>query len=397
MENLQDRFCWYEPEEDGSDVSPKERYQRMVDWAGQARGTNPDAFDAVTAWLLEGGRWNDEEMAANRRLLMEGIIGRFLEQTRRLRVELNALVPSGLVNMAVFDTLDRFEEELTGATRADELKEAVGKVFTDFSSIRNRETRELFAGGITGNAGTDTVRIYGYINFLKDCDAGVQWTLFMPDVVERQQDGFRMQRFEYMKLPAMRFIGMEKDFSRDAAGLEELQRTLDAMEGYRSGFDYDVILLHHYGRGVDVEACHGLWGRFLAADAPVPEGYAFVDFVPESDGKWGMPYLSQFAYAEFTGDMDAIHRQEGFDCDAMYDVTRNTILAQNVRIPYPEKYWTAEVFPQGFRKGSSAYLFSVDRKGDEKLVEKGAAPQIMGQEDRGEQSAQEGYRCQIQR
>ena len=49
MENLQDRFCWYEPEEDGSDVSPKERYQRMVDWAGQARGTNPDAFDAVTA------------------------------------------------------------------------------------------------------------------------------------------------------------------------------------------------------------------------------------------------------------------------------------------------------------------------------------------------------------
>ena len=55
MENLQDRFCWYEPEEDGSHVSPKERYQRMVDWAGQARGTNPDAFDAVTAWLLEGG------------------------------------------------------------------------------------------------------------------------------------------------------------------------------------------------------------------------------------------------------------------------------------------------------------------------------------------------------
>lgn len=397
MENLQDRFCWYEPEEDGSDVSPKERYQRMVDWAGQARGTNPDAFDAVTAWLLEGGRWNDEEMAANRRLLMEGIIGRFLEQTRRLRVELNALVPSGLVNMAVFDTLDRFEEELTGATRADELKEAVGKAFTDFPSIRNRKTREFFAGGITGNAGTDTVRIYGYINFLKDCDAGVQWTLFMPDVVERQQDGFRMQRFEYRKLPAMRFIGMEKDFSRDAAGLEELQRTLDTMEGYRSGFDYDVILLHHYGRGVDVEACHGLWGRFLAAGAPVPEGYAFVDFVPESDGKSGMPYLSQFAYAEFAGDMDAIHRQEGFDCDAMYDVTRNTILAQNVRIPYPEKYWTAEVFPQGFRKGSSAYLFSVDRKGDEKLVEKGAAPQIMGQEDRGEQSAQEGYRCQIQR
>ena len=361
MKNLQDRFCWYEAEGSGADFSPKERYQRIVEWAGQARGANPDAFDAVTAWLLEGGRWSDGGMAANRKLLMEEIFGRFLRQCELLRAELTGLAPSGLVNTAVFDALDRLEEELTGATRADELKEAVEKVFHDFSSVRDRETRELFAGGITGHEGVDTVEVFGYINLLKDCDAGVQWTLFMPDVVEGQQKGFRMERFEYRKLPAMRFIGMEKDFSRDAAGLEELQRTLDAMEGYRSGFDYDVILLHHYGRGVDVEACHGLWGRFLAAGAPVPEGYAFVDFVPESDGKSGMPYLSQFAYAEFTGDMDAIHRQEGFDCDAMYDVTRNNILAQNVMIPYPAKYWTAEVYLQGFRKGSSAYLFSVER------------------------------------
>lgn len=52
---------------------------------------------------------------------------------------------------------------------------------------------------------------------------------------------------------------------------------------------------------------------------------------------------------------------DGFDCDAMYDVTRNTILAQNVMIPYPMKYWTAEVCLEGFRKGSTAYLFSVER------------------------------------
>lgn len=56
-----------------------------------------------------------------------------------------------------------------------------------------------------------------------------------------------------------------------------------------------------------------------------------------------------------------MHRQEGFDCDAMYEVTRNTILSQNVLIPYPEKYWTAEACLQGFQKGSTAYLFSVDR------------------------------------
>lgn len=361
MKNLKDRFCWYQAEESSAGLSPKERYQRIVDWAGQARGTNPDAFDAVTAWLLEAGQWSDRETAANRKLLMEEIFGTFSRQCRLLREELNALVPSGLVNMAVFDALDRLEEELTGATRADELREAVEKVFADFSSIRNQQTRELFAGGITGHEGTDTVEVYGYLNCLKDCDAGVQWALFMPDVVERQQKGFRMVRFEYKTFPAMRFIGMEKDFSQDAPALEELQRTLDAMEGYRSGFDHDIILMHHYGRGVDVERCHVLWGRFMAADAPVPEGYTSVDFQPDNDGKSGMPYLSQFAFAEFAGDMDAMHGQEGFDCDAMYDVTRNTILAQNVMIPYPQKYWTAEVYLEGFQKGSTAYLFSVDR------------------------------------
>ena len=143
MENLQDRFCWYEAEENGGAGSPEERYQRIVDWAGQARGTNPDAFDAVTVWLLEGGRWGGEELARNRTIFMEGIIGRFSRQCRQLREELTALMPSGLVNMAVFDTLDRFEEELAGAPRAEELKEVVREVFSDFSSIKKRETREL--------------------------------------------------------------------------------------------------------------------------------------------------------------------------------------------------------------------------------------------------------------
>lgn len=361
MKNLQDGFCWYEAEENAGGGSPEERYQRIVDWASRARGTNPDAFDAVTAWLLTADQWSQAELDENRAILMEEIIGRFERQCRQLRAQLTGLEPSGLVNPAVFDTLDRFEEELTGDTRAVELKEAVEKVFHDFSSIKNRDIRELFAGGITGPAGTDTVEVFGYINFLKDCDAGVQWTLFMPDVVKRQQDGFRMERFEYRKLPAMRFIGMEKDLSGEIRGLEEVQRTLDAMEGYRSGFDWDVLLLHHYGRGVDVEHCHGLWGRFMAAGAPVPQGYAYVDFVPDNDGEAGMPYLSQFAYAEFAGEPDAMHEREGFDCDAMYDVTRNTILAQNVMIPYPSKYWTAEVYPQGFGKGSTVYLFSVDK------------------------------------
>lgn len=361
MKNLSDSFCWYETCADGESGSCEERYQRIVDWAARARGVNPDAFDEVTKWLLESGDWSQAELDQNRTLLMEGILGRFSEQCRCLRKELRTLEASGLVNMAVFDALDGLEEELSGRTRMEDMKETVEKVFSDFSSIKTREIREKFAGGITGHTGTDTVKVYGYINCLKDCDASVQWTLFMPDAVKQQQNGFRIERFAYKKLPALRFIGQERDFAGDARGLEELQHTLNAMEEYRSGFDYDAILLHHYGRGVDVEQCHALWGRFMAMDAPVPDGYVYVDFLPDNDGKPGMPYLSQFAFAEFAGDMDSMHRQEGFDCDAMYDVTRNTILAQNVMIPYPDKYWTAEIYPQGYQKGCTAYLFSVEK------------------------------------
>lgn len=98
----------------------------------------------------------------------------------------------------------------------------------------------------------------------------------------------------------------------------------------------------------------------MAADTPVPEGLSYVDFVPQRDGKPGIPYLSQFACARFEGDTDSMHSQEGFDGDAMYDVTRNIILGQNVSIPYPDKYWTAEVYQDGFGKDCTVYLFSVE-------------------------------------
>ena len=45
--------------------------------------------------------------------------------------------------------------------------------------------------------------------------------------------------------------------------------------------------------------------------------------------------------------------------DRLYDIMRNIILGDGVLIPYPEKYWTAEVFLDGCDKPGSAYLFSV--------------------------------------
>ncbi len=59
--------------------------------------------------------------------------------------------------------------------------------------------------------------------------------------------------------------------------------------------------------------------------------------------------------------MEKMHRHDGYDSDAMYDVTRNIILGQNATIPYPDKYWTVEVFLDGFQNGSTAYLFSVKK------------------------------------
>lgn len=340
-----------------------EAYKKLVSWAGEARGRNPDVFDTLTEWVLDDSKWSDECLDENEWIFMHGVLGRFREQNAKLRVFLKELEPSGVVNEAVFKALDRFDDELSGKVHDERLRETVAKVFADFSAMKERSVRKMIAGNKTGHFGTDSVDVFGYINYLKDCDAGVQWALFMPDVVKNQQKGFKVDSFEYKKMPEIRFIGREGDDLADIEVRRELFRTLDIMEEYKSGFDYDVLFLHHYGLGVDVGECHGFWGRFMKADTPVPEGFISFDFVPQRDAnnfKVGPPFLSQFAYATFSGDMEAIHRHEGYDGDAMYDVTRNIMLGQGVNIPYPDKYWTAEVFPDGCDKYSTAYMFSAE-------------------------------------
>lgn len=361
--NLIDEFYWSDIEEQKSEkLSDEEKYKRIVSWAGKARGQNPNVFDALTEWVLDDSQWNDEKLAENEQILMQGVFARFKAQNAQIRTYLSELEPSGVVNAAVFKALDRFDNELSGLLYDKRLQDVVARVFADFSAMRERSIREQIAGNKTGPTGTDSVDLFGYINCLKDCDAAVQWALFMPDMVERQQNGFKVDSFEYKKMPAMRFIGREC-IEHDAADMSwelEIMNTLESMSEYKSGFDYDVLFMHHYGKGVDVGQWHGVWGRFMRADTPVPEGFLCFDFVPQSDGKAGPPYISQFAYATFSGDMEAMHRHEGYDSDAMYDVTRNIMLGQGVNIPYPDKYWTAEVFPDGCDKYSTAYMFSAE-------------------------------------
>lgn len=360
--SLFEKFCWYNSPEQTEKMTSEQKYKYISDWAGQARGTNPNVFDELIQTLLNGGEWSNTELSENEKLF-KSIINGFLCQNKLLKAELRELEPSGVVNNAVFDALERFDDELSGKTHAEFLNEAVEAVFNDFKAIKRTDVRRNFAGSVNGPSGTDSVEVFGYVNFLKDCDASVQWTLFMPGLVEYQQQnaGIRVQSFEYLKFPALRFIGLEKDFSQDSEGLGNLLYTLNQMSEYRCGFDYDIILLHHFGKGVDVERCHAFWGRFFKADTPVPDGLEYIDFIPQNDGKSGIPYLSQFAFAKFAGDVNSMYSEEGFDGNAMYDITRNIILGQNVCIPYPDKYWTAEVYLDGLRKDSTAYLFSVEK------------------------------------
>lgn len=365
--NQINEFYWSDIEKQkGEKLSDVEKYKNIVSWAEKARGQNPSVFDALTEWVLDDSEWSDEKLAENEQILMQGVFARFKEQNAQLRTYLSDLEPSGVVNAAVFKALDRFDDELSGLHHDKRLQSVVAQLFADFSVMRERSIRELIAGNKTGPTGTDSVDLFGYINYLKDCDAAVQWALFMPDMVEKQQNGFKVDSFEYKKMPAMRFIGQESregDGLDNIANLKKLFHTLDAMSVYNSDFCYDVLFMHFYGQGVDVEPWHGFWGRFMKADTPVPEGFLYFDFVPYRDNnsfKAGPPFFSQFAYATFSGDMDAIHKCDGYDSDAMYDVTRNIMLGEGVNIPYPDKYWTAEVFLDGCDKYSTAYMFSAE-------------------------------------
>ncbi len=360
--NLIDEFYWSDIEEPkGEKLSDKEKYLKIVSWALKARGQNPGVFDALTEWVLDDSQWSDNKLAENEQILIQGVFTRFKEQNAKLRAYLSELEPSGVVNAAVFKTLSQFDDELSGILPDKRLQDVIARVFADFSVMRERSVRELIAGNKTGPTGTDSVNFFGYINYLKDCDASVQWTLFMPDVVEKQQKGFKVESFEYKTMPAVRFIGREgDDLFSDMETRKKLFAIVDTLNEYKSGFDYDILFMHHNGAGVDVSPWSGLWGRFMLADAPVPEGFVCFDFVPQNDGKAGPPYLSRFAYATFSGDTEALHKREGYDSDAMYDVTRNIILGQGILIPYPEKYWTAEVFLNGCDKPSTAYMFSAD-------------------------------------
>lgn len=167
------------------------------------------------------------------------------------------------------------------------------------------------------------------------------------DNIQKQLDSVdaTIEHWEYRTLPAVRFIGLEYFCDKDdwMEIRAKAATVLDEMFEYASGFDYDLTFSHHFGKTVDKERNHDFIGRFMKAGTPVPEGFVHWDFVPDDSGTPCLTFRSQFAFSVLAGNHDTIHEGEGFDVNALYDVTRNIILEQGITIPYPEIYWTAEV------------------------------------------------------
>jgi hypothetical protein len=353
----------------GERLTGKAAYDRITHWAARFRGypacvkaegkdifVGQHAFDAMANWLLDDSLWQNPNLDGKEQFLKQcGLLlfGYYRWQLHEYLLKLDAKFP-GIVNKPVFAALERIAKAIPGSHTSDLwLHEAVDPALVDFSAMADRAMREKTAQ---------------YVRMLKECDNSVQWTLFMPDFVKNQTKCFNVDSFEYRSMPAFRFIGREGEEFADIEKRREIFRVLDSMPEYRSGFDLDILFQHHYGLPAD-NPWHGVWGRFMKADTPVPPGFIFFDFTPDYAKEAGPPYYTHFAYAKFSGDMKAMHSREGFDSEAMYDVTRNIILAGGVVIPYPENYWTAEVFPDGCDKPSYAFMFSVGEWHHERTLE----------------------------
>jgi len=331
----------------GEDLTDTEKYNKLIEWAEHARGQNSDVFDALSAWILDDSQWTDEKLEENEQILMQGVFARFKAQNSMLRSYLKVLEPSGVVNTAIFKALDRFDDELSGAPHDERLIETVTKVFADFSHMQKREIREKIAGYTTGSMHMNDM---GYINYLKDCDAGIQWALFMPEVVKKHGHKINRDSFEYIEIGKLRFVGLEFAKNPDihlSRPMESLPKLIPLLHEYGTEFTALCHLEHHYGGEVNVNQCN-MMGYFCKANTPVPEGYDYYD-IPTKHAAYAI-----YSHYDFDGDVYG----------ASYEFTRDQILGDGVHIPYPTGYWMAEVYQEGFFSGSGAfrfgYLFGVE-------------------------------------
>jgi hypothetical protein len=340
-------------EKTGERLTGAASYQCVTDWAlffrgsrsrevkalGQTYPMNEAAFSVMCEWLLDDDKW--QTLTSHEAYLKQSgllLVAYYRNSVYSYLKRLDAQNP-GLVNPPALAELERMSKQFPGSHVSDLwLNECVDPAITDFSMLRSHAIRE---------------KVERYVMNISNCDNSIQWTLFMPDFVKKQvgKTNIELISFEYLRLPALRFIGKEGDVDLALPELAVPDKYVCEK------MPYNCRIIHHNGHE-HYEEAHAVVGKFVNADMPVPEGFVCIDFVPQDNGRAGAPYLSQFAFARYTGAPDALHSEEGFDGGAMYDITRNIILGEGVCIPYPEKYWTAEVLLNDPNCGG--FLFSVN-------------------------------------
>ena len=140
------------------------------------------------------------------------------------------------------------------------------------------------------------------------------------------------ENFEYCTLGKVRFIGIDawhtgEEWDTLWSRKREFMPALDElMHDYAIEITDDCSMMHHNGNEVDTEN-HYLAGRFFKLGTPVPEGYDYFDVPTE-----------RCAYAIY-----ATNKYDG-DIGLAYNFTRDQVLSEGVKIPYPHAYWHATVY-----------------------------------------------------
>ena len=170
-----------------------------------------------------------------------------------------------------------------------------------------------------------------------------------------------MENFEYVDLPAMRFIGKDVMASGPEAGQKygemwgqsaAFMPILDGMAAYATVITDPCALMHHDNKA-HTEPMHYIVGKFMKADTPVPEGLDYCD-IPACS------VAMSIVCGEFN---DMIGK--------IYVMTRDKILADGKKVPYPSGYFHAEIYvkeniPQGGVVSKLGYLFVCCNDGEEK-------------------------------
>jgi len=181
-----------------------------------------------------------------------------------------------------------------------------------------------------------------------------EWWVPIKRTEELNKKQVNIESFEYIHLGKVRFIGVDgykksEDYFQVKERYAESMTELAALLAENVVlFDDPALMTHHNGKVWDSGETHQILGYFVKADTPVPEGYDCYDLLTEWAG-----YM--------------VFGNENFDGDYFtpaYEWTRDRILSDGVGIPYPEAYWTCEIFIDGmWRSGQTGahrfgYLFS---------------------------------------